>query len=151
MPYTKIMIHTVWSTKNRTQFLRNEIRPAILDHIRSNSVEKGIYLDSINCHLDHVHCLISLGIDQNISKIISLLKGESSHWINQQKLAVGKFSWQNEYFAVSVSESNISMVREYIKNQDIHHRKKTFQEEYDEFLRIFRFKNLGSYLHIIRS
>jgi putative transposase len=143
MPYTKIMIHLVWSTKNRTPFLRNEIRPAILDHIRSNSVEKGIYIDFINCHLDHVHCLISLGIGQNISKIVSLLKGESSHWINQQKLVVGKFSWQDEYFAVSVCESNLARVQDYIRNQEVHHKKKTFQDEYDEFLRIFQFKNLA--------
>ena len=142
MPFAKIMIHLVWSTKNRTPFLRNEIRPAILDHIRSNSVEKGIYIDFINCHLDHVHCLISLGIDQNISKIVSLLKGESSHWINQQNLVVGKFSWQDEYFAVSVSESNIARVQDYIKIQDLHHKKKTFQDEYDEFLKIFQFKKL---------
>ena len=137
------MIHLVWSTKNRIPFLRNEIRTVILDHIRSNSVEKGIYIDFINCHVDHVHCLISMGADQNIAKIASLLKGESSHWINQQKLVAGKFSWQDEYFAVSVSESNIARVQEYIRNQEIHHLRKTFQEEYDEFLRVFKFKKLA--------
>ena len=137
------MIHLVWSTKNRTPSLRNEIRPVLLDHIRSNAIDKGIFIDFMNCHLDHVHCLVSLGIDQNISKIVSLLKGESSHWINQEKLVIGKFAWQDEYFAVSVSESNVQRVKEYIRNQELHHKKKSFQDEYDEFLRIFRFKGLA--------
>jgi REP element-mobilizing transposase RayT len=137
------MIHLVWSTKNRTPFLRNEIRQVILDHIRSNSVEKGIHIDFMNCHLDHVHCLVSLDIDQNIAKVVNLLKGESSHWINQQKMVRGKFSWQDEYFAVSVSESNIARVREYIRNQEEHHKKKTFQDEFDEFFRIFQFQKMA--------
>ena len=79
----------------------------------------------MNCHLDHVHCLISLGIDQNISKVVSLIKGESSHWINQEKLVPGKFAWQDEYFAVAVSESNVRRVQEYIRNQELHHKNKS--------------------------
>lgn len=98
---------------------------------------------TIFSHLDHVHCLISLGIDQNISKVINLLKGESSHWINQEKLAVGKFAWQDEYFAVSISESNVQQVQDYIRNQDEHHKKKTYQDEYDEFMRRYGFGNLA--------
>jgi len=137
------MIHLVWSTKNRTPFLRNEIRPALLDHLRSNAIEKEIFIDLMNCHLDHVHCLISLGIDQNISKIVNLMKGESSHWINQEKLVLGKFAWQDEYFAVSVSESKVRRVQEYIRNQEVHHKKKTFQDEYEEFMRQYGFKSLG--------
>jgi len=143
MPYTKIMIHLVWSTKNRIPILRNEIRPAILDHIRSNASEKGIHIDLINCHLDHVHCLISLGKEQSISKIAGLIKGESSRWMNLEKLGQGKVIWQEEYFAVSVSESQIQRVRNYIWNQDRHHQKKTFQHEYEEFIRQYGFEGLG--------
>jgi putative transposase len=68
-----------------------------------------------------------------------LLKGESSYWINKNKLIRQKFEWQDEYFAVSVSESAVNRVRENIKNQEEHHRKKSFQQEYDEFMRKYGF------------
>lgn len=78
-------------------------------------------------------CLISLGSGQNIDKIMMLLKGESSYWINKNKLLRHKFEWQDEYFAVSVSESLVNRTRTYIKYQEDHHKKKTFHEEYEEF------------------
>nr|WP_228432432.1 transposase [Chryseobacterium cucumeris] len=102
-------------------------------------LQKKVYM--INGYSDHCHCLISLGSDQNIEKIVQLLKGESSHWINKNKLTLGKFSWQDEYFAVSVSESMIESVRNYIKNQEKHHQKKSFGEEYKEFIERYNLKN----------
>lgn len=141
MPFIKIYIHFVWSTKNRFPFLDSvDLRSTVWNHIRENAKEKGIYVDFINGYSDHCHCIISLGADQNIQKIIQLLKGESSFWINKNKLTKEKFEWQDEYFAVSVSESLIDKVRDYIKNQEIHHKKKTFQEEYDEIIRKFGFQ-----------
>lgn len=88
----------------------------------------------VNGYSDHCHCLISLGSGQNMEKIVQLLKGESSFWINKNQLTREKFSWQDEYFAVSVSESKVETVREYIKNQEKHHQRKSFREEYQEFL-----------------
>ncbi len=66
MPFVKVWIHFVWSTKNREPFLKDEIRPNVFQHIQENAKEKGIYLDFINGYTDHVHCLISLGTDQTI-------------------------------------------------------------------------------------
>ena len=106
-------------------------------------MEKDIYIDYINGFSDHCHCLISLGIDQTLSKIMQLIKGESSHWINKQKLCQGLFEWQDEYFAVSVSESVLEKVRNYIKNQEEHHKHKSFQDEYDELIRKYGFKKFG--------
>ena len=103
------------------------------NHIRENAKEKGIHIDFINGHAEHCHCLISLGVDQTIQKVMQLIKGESSFWMNKQKLILDKFEWQDEYFAVSVSESILDKVRNYIKNQEQHHSKKSFDEEYDEF------------------
>lgn len=71
---------------------------------------------------------------------MQLIKGESSFWINKNELTKSKFEWQDEYFAVSVSESIIDKVRNYIKNQESHHSKKTFQEEYDEFISKYGFE-----------
>lgn len=143
MGYVKIWIHTVWTTKNRAPLLAREIRQNVFDHIRENAKKKGIYIDFINGHLEHVHCLISLSSGLSIDKILMLLKGESSYWINKNKFSRGKFEWQDEYFAVSVSESNLSRVRNYIKNQEDHHKKKSFTEEYQEFMQKYKFDVLG--------
>jgi putative transposase len=139
MGYIKIWVHLVWTTKNREPFLTKDIRKEILDHLLKNAKDKGIYIDYINGYLEHVHCLVSLGSGQNIDKIVMLLKGESSYWINKNKLIREKFEWQNEYFAVSVSESAVNRVRDYIKNQEEHHKKKSFQQEFDEFMRKYGF------------
>tara|TARA_R110000737_G_scaffold353433_2_gene405295 strand:- start:13835 stop:14065 length:231 start_codon:yes stop_codon:yes gene_type:complete len=65
---------------------------------------------------------------------MQLIKGESSFWINKNKLTQEKFEWQDEYFAVSVSESKLNKVRDYIRNQEEHHKRNTFQEEYEAFI-----------------
>jgi REP element-mobilizing transposase RayT len=141
MPFIKVYIHFVWSTKNRIPFLETkEIRQKVWNHIKENSIKKGIFIDYVNGYSDHCHCLISLGSNQNIVKVVQLIKGESSFWINKKKLTKEKFQWQSEYFAVSVSESMIDKVRNYIKKQEIHHHKKTFQEEYAEFILKYNFK-----------
>ncbi|HNS17882.1 MAG TPA: IS200/IS605 family transposase [Bacteroidales bacterium] len=144
MGYTKLWVHLVWTTKNRKPLLQKELRQVIFNHIRENATTKGIYIDSINGHLEHVHCLISMKPCQNIEEIIRLLKGESSYWINKNKILSFNFEWQTEYFAVSVSESAVNRVRRYIKNQEEHHRKKTFTEEYQEFMKKYRFNTLVS-------
>lgn len=132
-------VHLVWSTKDRAPMLGSESRKTIFSHIEKNAHDKGIYLDCINGVADHIHALISLGASQTISKVLQLLKGESSHWINDEKLVRGKFEWQDEYFAVSVSESVVDKVREYIRNQEAHHRRITFEEESKEFIMKYGF------------
>jgi REP element-mobilizing transposase RayT len=139
MGYIKIWVHLVWTTKNREPILNRDIRQKIFNHIKENAESKGIYIDFINGYFEHVHCLISLGSGQTIDKIVMLLKGESSYWINRNKICSTKFEWQEEYFAVSVSESIVNKVRDYIKNQENHHRKRTFDEEYNEFIRKYGF------------
>ena len=103
------------------------------DHIKQNAAEKGVWLDCVNGYSEHAHCLISLGRDQTISKVAQLIKGESSFWINQNKLTTNKFVWQDDYWAVGVSESHVEVVRRYIHKQEKHHGPKTFDEEIDEF------------------
>ncbi|MBL8183260.1 MAG: transposase, partial [Blastocatellia bacterium] len=99
-----------------------------------NAREKGIYIDMINGYVDHVHCLISLGSDQTIEKIMQLIKGESSFWINKNQLTKTKFAWQDEYFAVSVNPAGLDSVRGYISKQETHHRNTKFRDEFDDFL-----------------
>jgi putative transposase len=143
MPYIKIWIHLIWATKNRYPFLNKSIKPKVIAHIRENAKDKKIHLDFINGFDEHIHALISLKADQTIAKVAHLLKGESSHWINEQQLTKTKFGWQDEYMAVSVSISAINRVREYMKNQEEHHRIKSFTEEYELFLDKYGFEILG--------
>ena len=140
MSYTTIWVHCVWSTKYREHTITKAFRPVLLEHIRKQAKEKGIYLDYINAHLDHVHALINIGREQTISDIMKLLKGESSYWVNKMKVMNGKFYWQDDYFAVSISESHVERVRNYIKSQDVHHKKRTWNEEVGLFLEKYNFQ-----------
>ncbi|MCO5948853.1 IS200/IS605 family transposase [Mucilaginibacter flavidus] len=134
MSFVKIWVHLVFATKNREPYLKKEIRNDVYKHISENCLEKGIFLQAINGHKEHIHCLISLGKDQTIAKVSQLIKGESSFWINQNKMIAEKFSWQDDYFAVSISESQVPAVIGYIKGQEKHHSKKSFDAEVDEFM-----------------
>ncbi|WP_316735239.1 IS200/IS605 family transposase [Pedobacter aquatilis] len=139
MSYVKIWVHLVFSTKNRHPYLTNNIRYQVYKHIIENCKEKSIFLKAINGYTEHLHCLISLGKEQSIAKIAQLIKGESAHWINKNKLIEGKFMWQDDYFAISVSESKLEVVTNYIKNQEVHHTKKSFATEVKEFSDKYKF------------
>ena len=141
MPFINVNIHFVWSTKNRLPFLgTHEKRETVWRHIKQNAESKGIYVDHVNGYTDHCHCLVSLGADQSLSKVMQLIKGESSFWVNKTQLCAHKFEWQDEYFAASVSKSELDKVRNYIRNQEHHHGKKTFQEEYEAFMLHYGFQ-----------
>ena len=141
MSFIKVYIHFVWSTKNREPFLdTKDIRQKVWNHIKENAKTKNIFVDYVNGYNDHCHCLVSMGVDQTIQKVMQLIKGESSFWINKENLTNKKFEWQDEYFAVSVSESMIETVRNYIKKQEEHHTKKTFDQEYKEFIDKYGFE-----------
>ena len=140
MSWVRIWVHLVFSTKNREPLLNDEIRQQVFQHILENAKAKEIWLDCVNGYIDHVHCLISLSKEQTISKAAQLIKGESSFWINKNKLVKSKFEWQDDYWAVSVSESHLKQIREYILNQEEHHCKKSFQEEVDDFMKKYRWQ-----------
>lgn len=136
MSWTRIWVHLVFSTKNREPYLSSlELRKKIFQHIKKNAEKKEIWLDHINGHNNHIHCLISLGREQSISKVSQLIKGESSYWINQNKLTKMKFIWQDDYWAVSVSENHLNAVRKYIQNQEDHHKNVSFSEEIEKFMK----------------
>jgi putative transposase len=142
MANVRIWIHSVWATKNHKPFLTGDSRPKVFEHISKNAEEKKILIDLINGVSNHIHCLICMPADKSMAQIMQLIKGESSFWINQNKLVPGKFEWAVEYYAVSVSESDVERVRKYIRNQEEHHRKKSWNEEVDEFVRIYGFSRL---------
>jgi REP element-mobilizing transposase RayT len=96
--------------------------------------EKGIYMKINYFNSDHTHALIDLPTNLTIEQTIQLLKGSSSHWINHNRLVRGRFAWGRGYGAFSVSHSDMDRVSKYIANQREHHRKRTFEDEYQLFV-----------------
>lgn len=140
MSYITVYVHYVWSTKNRIPYLNDTIRPKVIEHIKENAKAKNIYIEAINGYKEHMHCLVSMGPDKSLEQIAHLLKGESSYWINKNNLTSQKFGWQNEYWAAGVGKSELKRVRNYIKNQEEHHQKDSFEEELEKFLEEFGLK-----------
>jgi putative transposase len=139
--YVRIFIHFVWSIKNRAPFLIKEIRHTVFQHIVDYTKTKKIFINAMNIQKEHVHILVSMRGDQNIDDIVKLLKGESSHWINSENLIKPKFSWQRGYGAFSIGQSHIEVVRDYIINQEEHHRKRSYNEEVEELLKKYGYGN----------
>jgi len=99
------------------------------------SREKGIYMKTNYFNAEHVHALIDLPTSKSIEEVMKLLKGSSSHWINENRLLRGKFSWGRGYGAFSVSHSHVERVAAYIAGQADHHHKKTFSQEFESFVK----------------
>lgn len=143
MSFVRIWVHIVFSTQNREPYLDAQMRSKVAAHIKENCRSKVIFLDSIGGWSDHLHLLVSLGREQNIAKVVMLIKGESAHWINQQGWLKGKFRWQDDYYAISVSESQVPQVRAYIRRQEEHHKAVPFEREVLSLEGIFGLKPNG--------
>ena len=95
---------------------------------------------------DHIHILVGMRPTQSISDLLQDIKGGSSKWINDKKLVKGKFEWQEGYGAFSYSKSQLKDVIAYIENQEEHHKKKSFRDEYLEFLKKFEIEYNEKYI-----
>ncbi|HYK77270.1 MAG TPA: IS200/IS605 family transposase [Daejeonella sp.] len=138
--FNKIWIHAIWATKERMPLIKPNVELKIHQILNQQLHDIGCPVRIINGMPDHIHCLFLLNPQKSIAEVIKQIKGSSSHLINQSNLISDKFSWQTGYAAYSVSESVLEKVFLYIKNQKAHHRKKSFQQEYDEFLKLYGFE-----------
>lgn len=102
------------------------------------SARNNIYMKINYFNSDHVHALIDLPTNKCIEEVVKLFKGSSSHWINENRLLRGRFSWGRGYGAFSVSHSDIERVASYIAGQEAHHRKKPFKDEFQLFVQKYR-------------
>jgi putative transposase len=136
--YTQLNIHAVFSVKGRenllSENLRNELFPYISGIIKNNRH----YPLTIGGYRDHVHLFLELNPSASVSDILEKVKSNSSKWINEKRILPGKFSWQAGYAAFSYSRSQRNDVIQYIVNQEQHHKKTTFREEYLDLLAKFR-------------
>lgn len=90
-------------------------------------------MDFVNGYFDHCHCLFKLPSKWSVADVAKQLKGESSHWINEELLTENRFEWQDEYYAESIHESQVGRVREYIRKQEEHHKDENFEKEMERF------------------
>ncbi|CAN5736533.1 IS200/IS605 family transposase [soil metagenome] len=135
--YTQIHIHFVFSVKNRAALIEKGWKDELYKYITGIFQSNGHKMLQINGMPDHIHILVAVRPNQTISAIIQNVKTESSKWINRNSLCQSLFAWQEGYGAFSYSKSQLSNVICYIQNQEIHHRKKTFLDEYRQLLKMY--------------
>jgi putative transposase len=133
--YSRCWIHLIWETLRREPMLDRRAAAKASVNLSEYALEKGLYMKINFFNADHTHALIDLPTNLTIEQVIQLFKGSSSHWINQEKLVKGRFAWGKGYGAFSVSQSDVGRVAKYIANQEAHHRKRTFEEEYQLFVK----------------
>jgi putative transposase len=130
--YAQNYLHIVFSTKERKKLIVKEFQPRLWSYMAGIGRNNGFLVIANGGMEDHVHLLIQLPAAIALAKAVQLLKGSSSRWINEHG---DKFAWQEGYGACSVSASNLDTVKRYIANQESHHRKTTFEQEFIAFLK----------------
>ena len=150
MPYLKVYVHFAWSTISKISFLaKKEIRKIIWSHIRTNAKKNGIRVDFINGYLNDYHCLVELNERQTIEKVIEIIQGEKTFWINEKGISperfplelaplqdaepINQYEWKDDYFAITVNESELNRIDNYSKNQLDDHNEKLFNKEHKEY------------------
>lgn len=144
--YTQIHIQVIFSVQNRDCIIDKSWKEELYKYIAGIIKNQGHKLIAINGMPDHIHILFGMRPSQSLSDLMQDIKADSSQWINNRKFILGKFSWQEGYGAFSYGKSQIPKVIQYIERQEEHHEKKTFMEEYEEFLNAFDVKHDERYV-----
>ncbi len=142
MSYIKILVHCVWTTKGRVHFLKDNIKGRVIAHICENAISKEILIDCMNGFSDHLHAIVSLRGTQSISGVMHYIKGESSYWMNKNRITKMRFEWQDDFYAVSIGMDHFDNLRGYIKNQEEHHRKVPIQDELDLLIKEYQMERI---------
>jgi REP element-mobilizing transposase RayT len=145
--YTQIHIQFVFAVKYRAAIIDTEWKERLHQYITGIFQENKHKMLQINSMPDHIHIFIGMRPHQSISSLIQIVKTESSKWIKVQNLCSYPFAWQQGYGAFSYSKSQVSDVIRYIQNQEIHHRKETFLDEYRKFLTAFEIEWDEQYIY----
>jgi len=144
--YSKIYIQVIFAVEGRQNLLKEQWRTEVFKYIASIIKGKGHKPIIVNVVEDHVHCFIGLKPFMALSDLVRDIKNNSTNFINRRHFVQNKFNWQNGYGAFSYGHSQIDSVYRYILNQKEHHRKRSFREEYLEFLKKFEIEFNEEYL-----
>ena len=144
--YTQIHIQAIFAVQNRRCLIDERWENELYKYITGIIQNQGHKLLQINGMPDHVHLFFGMRPNQSLSELMQKVKGDSSRWINKNQFIPYKFSWQEGFGGFSYSKSKVSTVINYIQNQKEHHKKKTFIEEYKDFLRAFEIEHDEKYI-----
>ena len=144
--YSQINIHCIFAVKGRQNFITKKFRDELHRYIAGILKKDGSYPLAVNGWMDHVHAFFELPVTMAVSDQMRMVKSSSSGWINNNKFLKGEFSWQQGYGGFSYSRSQRDSVIKYIINQESHHKKISFREEYLNLLRKFEIPFENQYL-----
>ncbi|MFA5404544.1 MAG: IS200/IS605 family transposase [Ignavibacteria bacterium] len=144
--FSQVYIQIVFAVKGRANLIRDNWKSDLHKYIAGIITGKGQKSIIVNGVSDHIHAFIGLKPVMSVSDLVRDIKNNSTNFVNNKKLVNGKFSWQEGYGAFSYAHSQLDMVYKYILNQEKHHKKKTFQEEYYEFLKKYEVEYNEKYL-----
>jgi putative transposase len=145
--YSQIYLHFVFAAQNRISLISPKWQTDLYKYMGGIITQNGHKVYVINGMPDHVHTLVSMNPKQSPSDLMYEVKRSSSIWINNNRLVMGKFSWQEGFGAFSYGRSQIHSIANYIEKQDEHHAKRTFIEEYIEFLKLFEIEYDEKYIY----
>jgi len=143
---TNLIFHVVFSTKNRKPIINNEIKDELYNYLGGIIKGEGAVLIQTGGMPDHIHIILKLKPVHSLSDIIQKIKGNSSKWINQQNKLTGQFAWQDGYGAFTVSESQVPVAVRYVKEQEKHHKKFSFKDEFIQILKLHQIEYNEQYL-----
>ena len=132
--FSKLIYHVIFGTKHREPLITPALREELYRYVAGIVRGQDGVLFEIGGVPDHVHVVVQIRPDTAVAEMVRLIKANSSKWANERPDSPGRFSWQRGYGAFTVSLSQLEGVREYVRNQEQHHRRRTFQEEFVEFL-----------------
>lgn len=144
--YTQLYVHIIFAVRGRQNLISEKHREELEKYICGIITNKNSKPLAIYCNPDHTHILIGINPSVSVSDIARDIKANSSKFINEKKWIAGKFNWQDGFGAFTYAKSQIDAVVKYILNQPVHHKKKTFKEEYIEFLEKFNVEYDPKYL-----
>jgi REP element-mobilizing transposase RayT len=130
----KNYVHIVFSTKNRTPILDSSIREEVFKYIGGICKSQDCFPVIVGGYIDHIHILCVLSKNRSLAKLMEVVKSNSSKWIKTKGIKYKKFAWQEGYGAFSIHYNKLQVVVKYIENQETHHKKKQFKEEFEKFM-----------------
>jgi len=144
--YTQLYVHIVFAVKGRGNLVSQSWKEELYKYIAGIIVNKNQKLMILNGMPDHLHLLVGFKPDCSLSDLVRDIKANSSKFINEKKWVLGKFEWQAGFGAFTIGQSQIDRVVNYILTQEDHHKKKTFREEYVEFLNAYKIEFKSEYI-----
>ncbi len=145
--YSQIYLHFVFAVQNRMSLINQNWQENLYKYMSGIILNNGHKTYTINGMPDHVHVLVSMNPKQAPSDLMHEIKRSSSLWINENRFVVGKFAWQEGFGVFSYGNSQIPDIANYIENQNKHHEKRSFIEEYAQFLKLYEIEYDERYIY----